>query len=189
MAKVKLNPVLEKMRGKIGDLVFKRYHDEIIVSRTPGVEGKTPTPNQAAQREQFKLAALYGRAALADPATSALYYEKAKAKGQPVFALLISDFFHAPSVDEIDLSAYTGNGDETIKIRASDDFEVAGVAVRIIDDTGTALETGSAARNGSNGLEWVYSTKAAIPAGQHVSIEVTASDRPGHKTTRTQPRA
>ena len=35
MAKVKLNPVLEQIHGKIGDLVFKYYGDEMIVGRKP----------------------------------------------------------------------------------------------------------------------------------------------------------
>ena len=33
MAKVKLNPVVEQMRGRIGDLIFKRYAGEVIVVR------------------------------------------------------------------------------------------------------------------------------------------------------------
>jgi hypothetical protein len=33
---------------------------------------------------------------------------------------------------------------------------------------------------------WSCVTKTALPASQQVSIEVTATDRPGHKTTKTQ---
>jgi len=33
MARVKLNPILEGMRGQVGDLVFKRYGDGVIISR------------------------------------------------------------------------------------------------------------------------------------------------------------
>ena len=35
MAKVKFNPVLEQIRGQVGDLVFKHYGDEVIVGRKP----------------------------------------------------------------------------------------------------------------------------------------------------------
>jgi hypothetical protein len=35
----------------------------------------------------------------------------------------VADFFNALAVDEIVLSGYTGKTGETIKIRASDDFE------------------------------------------------------------------
>jgi len=35
MAKVRLNPILEQVRGKVGDLVFKRSGEEVIISRKP----------------------------------------------------------------------------------------------------------------------------------------------------------
>jgi hypothetical protein len=34
MAKVKLNPVVEQMRGQIGDLVFRKAFDRIFVGST-----------------------------------------------------------------------------------------------------------------------------------------------------------
>jgi len=61
MARVKTNPVIEQLRGAVGDLVFKRYGDEIVVARKPDLEGREPTEAQAAQREQFRQAALYGK--------------------------------------------------------------------------------------------------------------------------------
>ena len=46
MAKVKLNPVLEQMRGQVGDLVFKHYGDEVVVGRNPDRSGLQPTEAQ-----------------------------------------------------------------------------------------------------------------------------------------------
>lgn len=185
MAKVMLNPVLEKVRGKIGDLVFKRYHDEVIMSRTPDMSGNTPTPGQTAHRERFRLAVLYGNTVLADPAKRSIYEAAAKGKGLPAFAVTVGDFLKAPSVEEIDLSGYTGQMGETIRVIASDDFEVAGVAVNIMRADGTVIEQGGATPSG-NDSSWSYTTTAALPAGQNVSIEVTATDRPGNKGTKTQ---
>ena len=187
MAGVIVNPVLKKIHGKIGGLVFKKYGDETIIAQSPGPRTTPPTAGQQAQRERFKLAAVYGHTALADPVTGAIYRDRAKAKGQPVFSVAVADFFHPPVVDAIDLSAYTGKTGETIKIRASDDFEVVGVEVRILDVNGTALEQGPATRSGSDG-QWLYPTTTNLPDGQQVSIEVTATDRPGHKGTKTQTR-
>jgi hypothetical protein len=185
MAKVKLNPVLEGFRGKIGDLVFKRYRDEVVVGRVPDTGGRTPTARQAAHRERFRLATVYGSTVVADPATKAVYEPAAKQKGLTVFALTIADFLNAPAVDEIDLSAYTGKTGEPICIRASDDFEVAGVEVSLTDAGGRVLERGTATKAGTDSL-WTYTTTTNLPDGQPVSIEVTATDRPGHKTTKTQ---
>ena len=185
MAKVKLNPVLEGFRGKIGDLVFRRYNDEVIVGQRPDRSGHEPTAGQVAHQEQFKLAVVYGRTALADPETKALYEAAAHAKGQPVFALTVADFFTHPAVDEIDLSGYAGHAGEKIHIQAHDDFEVAGVGVRILDTNGAVLEQGSAARNGNGPAAWVYQATTSLNQGQAVTIEVTATDRPGHKATKT----
>ena len=185
MAKVKLNPVLENIRGKIGDLVFKRYRDEVVITRAPESGDRTPTPAQAAQQERFKLAVLYGNMVIADPEKRAIYASAAGRKGVPVFALTVGDFLNAPAVDEIDLSSYTGKAGEMIRIRASDDFVVTGVEVTITDSNGVVLEQGTASLVPGS-LEWTYQTTTEIAPQQQVSIEVTATDRPGHKTTRTE---
>jgi hypothetical protein len=184
MSKVILSSSLMDARGKMGNVVFRRHGNEHIMAHTPIVGDHVPTAKQAAQQQRFKLAAIYGSAVLADPAKKAIYADKAKQKGITVFALTIADFLHAPSVDNIDLSAYTGKAGETITIQASDDVVVAGVAVRILDTTGAVLEQGPA--TGDNGSNWSYKTTTALPVGQPVTIEVTASDLPGHTTTKTQ---
>lgn len=188
MARVKLNPVLEAIRGKVGDLVFKRYGEEVVVTRTPNLSGLDPTPGQQAVRSRFKLAALYGKTALADPQSKALYGAVAREKGLPLFALAVADFFHEPAVQEVDLSAYSGKAGERIGIQASDDFEVTGVEVAIRNAEGAVLEKGPAARNGSDSA-WTYTTTTEIPSGQSVSIEVTATDRPGHKGVKVETKA
>jgi hypothetical protein len=186
MAKLKLNPVMEGIHGAIGDLVFRLVNDKLVVGRKPDPTTHPPTAAQTAVRDRFKLAAVYGKAALADPAKRTLYDAAAKAKGVPVFSVAIADFFNAPAVDEIDLSAYTGKAGETIRVRATDDFEVVGVGVAIRDTGGSVIEQGPATL-GSDG-SWSYQTTHALTAGQNVAIEVTATDRPGHKGTKTQSR-
>lgn len=47
MAKVKTNPIIEQIRGKVGDLVFKRYGDSVILARVPDTENREVTPAQA----------------------------------------------------------------------------------------------------------------------------------------------
>ena len=185
MAKVKLNPVLEAIRGKVGDLVFRRLDSEEFVGRMPDRTGIQPTANQLAQQERFRLAVLYGKAALADPDTKAIYEAAADRKGEPVFALTVGDFLNAPAVNEIDLSGYTGQTGQTIRVRASDDVEVRGVTVTIRNQIGTVLEQGNAVWIIANGA-WGYTTTTTVAQGQSVSIEVSATDRPGHKTTKIQ---
>jgi len=81
----------------VGDLVFKRYGDEVLISRKPDSEGVEPTEAQLAHRERFRQAALYGRLVMADPEAKVLYEGAAKAKGQPIFSLMVADFPSANS--------------------------------------------------------------------------------------------
>lgn len=185
MAKVKLSAALEKASGKMGNVVFKKYHDEVIMAHVPDMSGHKPTVGQASHRERFKLAVLYGKTVLADPVKKAVYEATAKQKGISAFALTVADFLNGPVVNAIDVSTYSGKAGDTLRITASDDFEVTGVAVAIHDTAGAVLEQGAAtAADGA----WNYVTTTDLPPGQPVSIEVTAADRPGHKTTKTQTR-
>ena len=181
--KVKMNPWMEKAHGKSGDLVFKSHGDDIVVARK-SQPNEPNTPAQQAVKRSFKLGTVYGKAALADPATAALYAAKSKETGTPVFALTVADFLNAPEVDLIDLSAYTGRTGDVIRVVAHDDFMVKGVAVLIRDNSGTVLEQGTAtaAPDGS----WQYTATTNLPLNQHVAIEVSATDLPGNKATKTQ---
>ncbi len=122
---------------------------------------------------------------MADPATKTIYEEAAKAKGQPVFSLTIADFFNAPSVDEVDLSAYAGRVGDTIAIRAHDDFDVTAVTVALTKADGSAIEEGAAAETPPDSGRWLYKATTAVPTGTSVKIAVTATDRPGHTGVKT----
>ncbi len=188
MAKVKLNPVLEAIQGKVGDLVFKQFHHEEIVCRMPDRTGIEPTANQVAQQDRFRLAVLYGNAVMMDPEAKEIYADVADRRAQSVFAVTVGDFLNPPAVDEIDLASYSGKTGEKIRIRASDDVEVRGVTVVIRDQGGAVIEQGAATLTMGTAT-WSYTTTTNLTQGQAVSIEVSATDRPGHKSTRTQSRS
>ena len=186
MAKVKLNPALEAIHGHVGDFVFKRWEGEEIVGKMPDRTGIVPTALQVAQQEKFRLAALYGKAVMADTTTRQVYDDASARKGIPAFALSVGDFLNAPAVNEIDLSGYSGKIGDKIRVRASDDMEVSGVGVTIRAQDGAVLESGPAVKTPGD-ITWTYTATTALAQGQAASIEVSATDRPGHKTTRTQP--
>ena len=179
MAKVRLNPILEQVRGKVGELVFKRSGDQVIISRKADLSEHEATEAQLAVRERFRQATLYGKMILADPDTRQLYEAAAKSKGKPVFSLTIADFFNAPSVDEVDMANYTGKAGDSIVVKAHDDFQVAGVTVSLSDADGTAIESGEALQSPPNSGRWVYTATTTIATGTQVRVLVTATDRPG----------
>lgn len=179
MAKVKLNPILEQLQGKVGDLVFKRYGDEVIISRKPDLSGHEFSEAQIAAQERFRQAALYGKMVMADPETKAVYEKEAEMTGKPVFSLTVADFFNAPTIDEVDLAAYGGAIGDEIIIRASDDFEVVSVQVAITDTDSNLIESGQAVETPANSGRWVYQATSEVAAGNSIRIAVRASDRPG----------
>jgi hypothetical protein len=144
MAKVKLNPVMEQMRGKIGDLVFRKYEDRVIVARNPDRDGYILSAVQTDHRERFRQAAAYGKSAFADPAQKALYDAAGKARRKPAFALAVSDYLNPPVIDPLDLTQYTGQVGQPIIVRARDDFAVTAVNVTIKDNAGAVIEQGPA---------------------------------------------
>ena len=181
MAKVKLNPVLEQIRGQIGDLVFKRYNDDVIVARKPDMEGVTPTPAQLANRERFRQAAIYGRLVMADAEKRVIYEDAAKKRGKPVFAMMVGDFFNTPEISEVDLAGYTGQVGDPIVVMAHDDFEVTGVQLSLTDAEGQVLEHGAAVEAPAKSGRWVYTTTVPNDPGALVHISVEVSDLPGGK--------
>jgi len=183
MAKVELNPVMEKMSGKIGDLIFKRYQDEVVVSRKANRANLVPTPAQVAHNERFRQATVYAKASLADPVARAIYEAAAKEKGKPVFALAVGDYLNAPSVDFVDLAGYSGKVGEKIVIRASDDIGVVSVNVSIRSGRGVVEQGPATFEQGS----WRYTTQAVVDltAGS-IAIDVTAFDRPGNRNMKTE---
>lgn len=176
--KVKMNPWLEQAHGKSGDLVFKKYGNEVIIARRAQPH-EPNTPAQQAVKQNFKLAAVYGKTVMANPTELATYKARAKELGKPVFSVIVADFLTAPVVDEIDLSQYGGQTGDVIAIRAHDDVQVTGVQVQVRDTNGTVLEQGSATQSATDGV-WQYTATTNLTTGQQVAIDVSATDLPGH---------
>ena len=104
---------------------------------------------------------------------------------KPAFCLTVADFFNAPSVDEVDLSGYSGQPGDLIVIRASDDFEVADVGVVLSQADGSPIEKGAAVETPAHSSRWVYTASVEVETGTTVQVMVTAMDRPGNRTVKT----
>ena len=79
------------------------------------------------------------------------------------------------------MSNYTGEEGSTIRIKATDDFEVADVQVKIANADGTLVEVGNAVLQ-SDGLFWLYTATKLNESLQGDKITVTVSDIPGNNT-------
>lgn len=182
--KFKLNRAFRAASGELDGLVYRNIRGNVVASRKPDLSNIVYSESQIAHQQRFKQAAAYGKAALADADTRELYEAAAKAKDIPVFALTIADFFNAPTIDVLDLSAYNGNTDDIIKISASDDFGVQQVHVSISAEDGTPIENGYAMETAEGAGLWVYVATAAVES--NVIVTVVATDRPGGTAVKTQ---
>ncbi|NJC94736.1 MAG: hypothetical protein C3F07_14545 [Anaerolineales bacterium] len=93
MAKVKLNPMLEELHGKLGEVVFRRTRKGgISLIRRADMSGVKWSPAQKANRQRFSRAVAYARSAMQDPALSAKYEKAARRSGRRAFEEAVSDY-------------------------------------------------------------------------------------------------
>jgi hypothetical protein len=183
MAKIGLNSALTRITGTIDNWVYRNTGEGMVVAKRP-LNMKPPTAAQLAVRQLFADAATYAKAAIADSVVGPRYAAAAAAVGQRPFPFAVADFLNEPVVEAIDSALYHGAIGNVIKVRALDDFEVAGVTVAIRDAANAVLEQGAAIF--ADGL-WHYTATTAIAAGTAVTIEAVATDRPGHSGSRQVP--
>ena len=175
MAKVRNNIIIQGLSGSLGDqLVIKQDKaGRTIVAVPPSVDpNRTFTEAELERQGRFRDASVYAKGAK-DEAVYA-----AKAEGTPMnpYNVAIADWFHAPEIKEIDVTAWHGTAGEVIRILAVDDVQVTQVNVVITDGTGTVLEQGAAVQ--AEGAWWNYTV--TVTSASASRIVVTARDLPGH---------
>lgn len=177
MAESSKNMATEGLRGQVGNFVFRRRKADgkVFVSHHPGEQEVESSEAQKATRVKFQRATLYGHAAVIDPQVKAEYQAAAK-PGQSAYNVAVADFFHAPDIEEVDLSSYSGHVGDEIRIQATDDFGVKQVSVRIENTDATLVEEGQAVLS-PDGLLWIYTATAENESLSGDKITITASDR------------
>lgn len=178
MANIEINAITSHFKGKVGDVVFRRRGDGVFAALRPRPSRVEPTAAIVAHRATFANAIRYAKGVMADPVLLEVYTRVAEMKeGQSAFNVAVADFFRPPKVTAIDVTGYTGHVGDRIAIEAQDDVDVMSVRVVIAAPDGTVLERGDAAVVDK---QWVYTATTTLPAGQPVTIEATATDRPKH---------
>ena len=180
MARVELNPALAIFRGEVGNLIFKMRWGRMYVSRKPDAKTRILSPAQKAAQVRFRQATVYAKQVMSDLERKTPYDLAAHERKTLTQNVIIADFLTAPSVDLIDARGYEGRPGGTIRIRASDDFEVAGVRVSISDGDGRTIEQGAATLSSMKCGLWVYAATESVPAGTRVRVQATATDGPGN---------
>jgi hypothetical protein len=181
MAKSKNNVVTFGLSGKIGNmLVFRQRAGQTIVSKVPE-QSKNVSLSQKEQRKRFQHATVYAKTAIYDSQTGELYEAAArKKKGITAYNVAVADFYHAPDIETLDLSAYRGVAGDEIRVIVSDDFAVKSVRIKITKTNGMTVEEGQASHGPGNLWTYVATSNNTISDGDR--IVVIASDFPGNIT-------
>ena len=94
MPKVRFKPGIEHLQGTLYDLVFKLSpQGKPIVTRRPDMSNVEWSEAQHAQRQRFKQANEYAKAAMADPDVRALYENMAVKENKRPYSMAVSDYF------------------------------------------------------------------------------------------------
>ena len=175
MPKVTLHGALNELRGKLGNLVFRKLKDgTIVVSSAPPKKDRRQkkrakakrSPAQKAHNDQFAEAAAYGKAAQTHP----VYVRLAAASlTMNAYNFAQMDWWEAPVIHRIEQVK------GCIRVRATDNVLVTRVRINVLDGEGRIVEAGEAIKRRGNW--WEYATQAH---GQAITAE--AWDMPGHAT-------
>ncbi len=161
-------------------LTFRQRAGVTIVSKKRRASSAAPSEAMLAVRSRFLTAVAYGKKAMLNAATKALY--KTAATGlQSAYNVATADAFTPPVVNKIDSSAYHGAVGDTLEIEATDNFKVSGVVVTIDSAAGALIETGNAVLD-ENG-NWKYTATVANGVTAGSKITAVASDLPGNTGT------
>jgi hypothetical protein len=185
MKDVELNPTVERYRGSIGRLVFKKYRGKTIVAKKP-VRTKAPGEAELARRERFKEGVAYAKGVLADPVASAFYEPIAERQELSVYVVAMRDFLKRPKIKPLYLSKYKGQIGNVIEIRATDDIGLADLDVNIVAQDGSPIERGKAVETATGSGKWIYTATASVAYGSDVFIEVLGVDHAGNETKLTE---
>lgn len=92
MVKVKLQPGLRELRGKMGGWTYRRMYGKQTIMKTPDMSKVKWSEAQKESRQHFRQAIHYAHRAMADPRVRVRYEKRAKKAGRQPFRVAVSDF-------------------------------------------------------------------------------------------------
>lgn len=178
------NALTQGISGKVGPLVFRQQADgsPAVIAAAPKPQNRRPHPAEAANQQFFKEAAAFGVRVMRDQVLRPLYAARQTAKLRSPYHVALADARNPPRVEGYATPALPLAAGQTVRVQATDDFEVTRVWVRLEAPDGTLLEEGEAVAaaepNPADG--WHYAVQGAVGAGS--GLVATAFDRPGNAT-------
>lgn len=190
MAHIDNNNILSAMRGRVGNLVFRRVGDKTIVSQRPVRKNETQSPRQIANRAKFAAASRYAKEALKNPHILKRYEVIAReAELSNAYTAALRDFLRPLQITGISVESTTPKcftrslvsrvtGLEkvhlTIRIHVTDPHTVQNIDVQLLKQKGDVVEKGVAVYDEEEGA-FMFHVVAALCKirGGSVTAEAT----------------
>lgn len=190
MAHIDNNPILSALRGRVGNLVFRRVGDKTFVSQRPIRKSETQSPRQIAARAKFGAASRYAKEALKNLDIRERYEAIAREADLPnAYTAAVRDFMTPLQITEILVASTTPKcsirsvvsrvtGLEkvhlTIRIHVTDPRTVQSIEVRLLKQKGDVVETGVAVYDEEEGAFMFHVATALCKIrGGSVTAEAT----------------
>ena len=167
------------------DVVMRQYRNQTIISKIT-IPQESTSPGKQASKDRFAIASQWANKTLKDPVMKKLYSKGINSRLPNAHTVATTDYLVAPTIHYISLKQYTGAIGDSIRIKATDNFQVVSVDVTITDKNGKQLEKGPAIRYKRKAFMWAYTLTVANPDVSGTVIEVTAKDRPGNTAVKTE---
>lgn len=169
------NLLLAYVRGTLGDqITIYERNGRIIMAAKRKKSNKKPTQKQLDVRWKMKVASAYAKAMLKDPDLKA-YYQSLAGPGQNAYNMAVKDAFHSPVIQDIKIESA-----DTVVVTAKNEFRLATVKVKVVDESGKVVEEGRAVME-RNGMDWSYKVGMMVKKGK---IRVFVEDLPGNVSER-----
>lgn len=175
------NPLLKGVRGSIGNTIYiRRIGNKSAMCNMPESR-KGNSEKQEAQINRFRWAQKYAKQVLTGPGMKELYSRGIDDRRPSAYHAAASDYLNAPVIHHVKLKEYNGAVGDVLRIKATDDFQVTEVHVKISAADGKLIEEGQAEKYSRKPFMWVYKTTVAHPDPEGMVIVITAKDRPGNR--------
>jgi len=179
MPKIRKKTKADTSAAFSNDVAYRNYRNQTILSTI-----KRPKPSTSAEarnsKKRFKNASHWAHEILKDPDLKKLYSKAISEKISNAHTAAIQDYLKGPTIHYISLKQYTGSIGDTIRIKATDNFQVTSVNLQIMDRNGEVIERGPAVKYKRKPMIWIYTLTVVNPQLEGTVIKVEASDRPGN---------
>lgn len=180
MAIVKDNILTEGFSGMFGGtIVFRQLRGKTIVSNRPR-KPQRESEHQRANRDRFREASYYAKAAMEDKQKKAYYTHKARQLRLPnAYTAAITDYMRRPVIVQMKTAITTTREGCITIVAGKQGFGIASVQVTALDSHGRRLRTYPATRHDTKARYWQCYLPAHL-ATQASTIHTQVTDAAGN---------